>query len=177
MKRLSVTILVAMLALTAVASAQMQAPKPGPEHQKLQYFAGTWSMDGDMKPSPMGPGGKFTGTEHNEWMDGGFFLLSHSDVTMPVGKAKGLAVFGYNSEEKMYTYNGFNSMGEGESAKGTIDGDTWNWTNENKMGGKLMRGRYTVKTLSPTSYTFKFEMQPEGADWATIMEGKATKVK
>jgi hypothetical protein len=44
-----------------------------------------------------------------------------------------------------------------------------------KMGGKVMRGRFTVKELSPTSYTFKFEMAPEGGDWATIMEGKATK--
>ena len=177
MKRLSVTILVALLALAAAASAQMQARKPGPEHQKLQYFAGTWSMDGDMKPSPFGPGGKFSGTEHNEWMDGGFFLLSHSDVSMSTGKATGLAVFGYNSEEKTYTYHAFNSMGEAESAKATIDGDTWTWTNEEKMGGKLMRGRLTVNTLSPTSYTFKFEMQPEGADWSTAMEGKATKVK
>jgi len=38
-----------------------------------------------------------------------------------------------------------------------------------------MRGRYIVKQLSPTSYTFKFEMAPEGGDFATVMEGKASK--
>ena len=38
-----------------------------------------------------------------------------------------------------------------------------------------MRGRYTVTVVSPTAYTFKFEMAPEGGDYATVMEGKASK--
>jgi hypothetical protein len=45
------------------------------------------------------------------------------------------------------------------------------------MGGQVIKGRYTVKQLSPTSYAFKYEMQPPGAEWATVMEGKGTKAK
>jgi hypothetical protein len=41
----------------------------------------------------------------------------------------------------------------------------------------MTKGRYTMKILSPASYAFKFEMQPEGGDWATILEGKCTKTK
>ena len=40
-----------------------------------------------------------------------------------------------------------------------------------------MRGRFTVKESSPTSYTFKFEMAPDTGDFSTIMEGKAIKTK
>jgi len=43
------------------------------------------------------------------------------------------------------------------------------------LEGKAMRGRFTVKTNSPTAYDFKFEMAPEGGDWTTVMEGKASK--
>ena len=171
-------ILLAILAVVTLASAQTPPmPKPGPEHAKLEYFAGTWTMEGDLKPSPWGPGGKFTGSDHNEWMSGNFFMVSHSDVHMPMGDAKGIAIFGYNTDENQYTYHAFNSMGEAESATGKLDGDNWLWTSHEKMGGHVISGRYSIKVASPTAYTFRFEMQPEGGDWATIMEGKATKSK
>lgn len=46
-----------------------------------------------------------------------------------------------------------------------------------KMGPQTMKGRYSMKILSPTSYTYKFEMSPDGTKWDTVMEGKATKTK
>jgi Protein of unknown function (DUF1579) len=159
----------------AIAFGQGQAPKPGPELKKLEYFVGTWSSEGEMKPGPLGPGGKFTGTDRIEWMDGGFFLVGHGEGDSSMGHEKGMAFWGYDTENKVYTYHAFNSMGEAISATGTPEGDSWTWTNEEKMGGKLMKGRYSIKELSPTSYTFKLEMQPEGGAWGTVMEGKATK--
>lgn len=177
MKRVSVTILIATVALVAAASAQMEMPKPGPEIKKLEYFVGTWSTEGDMKPGPMGPGGKVTGTDHLVWMDGGFYLVGHGENKSPMGSGTDLAVWGYNADDKVYTYHEFDSTGETVSATGTVDGDTWTWTDEMKMNGKMTKGRYTMKILSPASYAFKFEMQPEGGDWATILEGKCTKTK
>lgn len=84
---------------------------------------------------------------------------------------------GYDPEAKVYTYNEFNSAGEAERSTGNVEGDTWTWTNEAKMGGAVMKGRFTVKVLSPTSYTFKFETSPDGTAWTTMMEGKGTKAK
>jgi hypothetical protein len=51
---------VAVLILAASAVAQMPMPKPGPEHKKLDIFAGSWTLDGDLKPGAIGPGGKVT---------------------------------------------------------------------------------------------------------------------
>jgi hypothetical protein len=176
MKRCASALIIILLCTALVAAQNPPAvPKPGPELKKLDYFSGNWHLAGDMKASPFGPAGKMVGTEHNQWMEGGFFLLSHADETSPMGKAKGVAIFGYDTEEKVYTYHAFNSMGEAEQAKGTLEGNIWTWTNEQKMQGKLMRGRFTVKTTSPTTYDFKFEMAPEAGDWSTVMEGKATK--
>jgi len=56
-----------------------------------------------------------------------------------------------------------------------VDGDTWTWTNDEKMGGQTIHGRFTVKILTPSSYSFKFEVSSDGATWSTVMEGKATK--
>lgn len=161
------------LALAAVA--QMEVPKPGPEHKKLDVLAGSWTLDGDMKPSPMGPGGKMTETEKCDWMDGGFFLVCHTDFKSSMGDGAGLSILGYSADDKAYTYREYNSWGESMESKGSVDNDTWTWTNDEKMGGTIMKGRFTMKLLSPTSYTFIFEMSQDGTKWTTVMDGKATK--
>jgi hypothetical protein len=62
--------------------------------------------------------------------------------------------------DKMYTYDSFNSLGEADHAKGTVDGDTWTWRSETRMGPRTIKGRLTIKMLSATAYNFKFEMSP-----------------
>jgi hypothetical protein len=176
MKR-SLSILVAMCAASILASAQMPPmPKPGPEIKKLEYFTGSWTCDGDNKPGPMGPGGKMTMTEESKWMDGGFFVVTHSQFkSSDMGNGSGAAVLGYDLDEKKYTYDEFNSMGERVHAKGTVDGDAWTWTSDMKMGPQTMTGRFSEKILSPAAYTIKFEVSPDGTNWTLVMDGKCTK--
>ncbi len=177
MKRISTVVLLACWFAAILAQAQMPMPAPAAELKKLDYFVGTWSVEGDLKPSPMGPGGKTTGTSHEEWMDGKFFLTSHGSFDGVMGKGTDVAYMGYDSDQKMYTYNAFNSMGEHVSALGTIEGDTWTWHSDENLGGQKMKGRYTMKILSPAAYTYKFELSPDGSTWSSIMEGKATRAK
>jgi Protein of unknown function (DUF1579) len=178
MRRISILILFTILSLAMIAAAQMPMPKPAPELKKLDYFAGDWRLDGDMKPNPMGPGGKTTLIEHNKWMEGGFFLVSNSEFkSAGMGNGSGISFMGYSSEEKTYTYDEYNSMGEAVHSKGTLDGDAWTWTATEKMNGQTMKGRFTIKTLSDTSYSFKYEISQDGTNWITAMDGKATKVK
>ena len=94
-----------------------------------------------------------------------------------MGNGNGMAFLGYDPQDKVYTYDEYNSTGEVVHAKGAVDGDTWTWTNDMKMGPQTMKGRFTEKILSPTSYTFKFEMSTDGTKWDTVMDGKATKSK
>jgi hypothetical protein len=168
-------ILVAALSLVAAAMAQGEPPKPGPEVKKLDVFAGSWTLDGTMKASAMGPGGSMTENEKCEWMEGGFYVVCHADYKSSMGNGIGLAVMGYSAEDKVYTYREFNSFGEFDDSKGMLDGDTWTWTNEEKMGGMTMKGRFTMKMTSATSYNFTFDMSQDGTKWSTVMEGKATK--
>lgn len=154
----------------------MEASQPARELRKLDYFAGTWILEGEIKPSPMGPGGKLTETDRNQWMEGGFFLILRSEFTMEgIGAGTGVAYLGYDSNEKVYTYDEFNSMGEAIHSKGAVDGDTWTWSGERKMDHGMANTRWVVKIVSPTAYDFKFEISQDGANWNTVVEGKATK--
>ena len=69
MRQISTLIVAVVLCAAPLSSpAQMEMPKPAPELSKVAYFAGNWNSEGEMKPGPMGPGGKMTMTEQNKWM-------------------------------------------------------------------------------------------------------------
>jgi hypothetical protein len=166
-----------MFCLAGVAAQESKAPKPGPEHQKLGYFVGTWTSTAEMKPTPLGPGGKMTTTDMCEWFQGGFAVVCRSEGTSPMGPTKGLGIMGYNTEEKVYTYYGVDNspMNMASVPKGTIQGDTWTYNDEAMMGGKKVKSRFVLKLSSPTSYSFRWEMDEGQGKWTPIMEGTATK--
>lgn len=168
--------LVMVLVGLGMAQAPAGPPKPGPEHQKLLYFAGKWTTEGDMKPSSFGPGGKFSSTSTCEWFDGNFALLCRSDATMQTGSVKGLSIMGWDPATKTYTYYSTNSWGQGTFSRGTVEGDTWTWNNETKMNGKPVVVRFTLKQVSPDVATYKFEMGAPGEPLKLMMDGKQTRV-
>ncbi|HSD29102.1 MAG TPA: DUF1579 family protein [Vicinamibacteria bacterium] len=163
----------------APAARAQEPPKPGPEHQKLAYFAGTWTSEAEVKANPFMPGGKYTAKDDCQWFKGGFALKCDSKGSGPMGPTESAYFMGYSGEDKVYTFYGIDNMGMVPTtvSKGSVQGDTWVYTDESKMGGKLVKSRYTLKQLTPTSYSFKWEAQGEGGAWSTLMEGKSTKAK
>ena len=169
------TCMTLLLGIALSARAQTETPKPAPELKKLDYFAGTWTAEGDIKPGPPGAGGKFTGTNHVQWMDGGFFLVTHSEFNGAIGKGAETSYMGYDSNDKMYTYDSFNTLGEADHAKGNVDGDTWTWQSETRMGSQTARAVRAREVRPRTPHNAKFEMSPDGTTWNTVLEGKDTK--
>ena len=174
------TVLLAICVMFFVISIQAQAPqgppKPGPEVNRLAYNIGTWNMTGEAKPFGPMPGGKVTGAEKCEWYSGGFFVTCHSEGTGPMGPRKGVSFMGYDPNEKVYTYHAFSSAGEAIDSKGTVNGDTWTWTAESKMGDAKMSVRVTIKEVSKTEYTFKLEMSQNGGEFSVVEEATAHRV-
>jgi hypothetical protein len=172
-----IIMLAAWLMLTG-SPAQMEAPKPGAEVKKLEMLAGSWTLEGDVKPNPMGPGGKLTEIEKCDWMEGNFFLVCHTDFkTANSGNGSGISVIGYSTADKVYTYREFNSWGEFEDSKGSLDGDTWTWTSEEKVGNNTVKGRFVMKFTSATAYSFTYETSPDSVKWTLLVDGKAVKGK
>jgi hypothetical protein len=173
----------AAVALLSVVSSQdasaqgAQPPKPGPEHQRLGYFVGKWKAEGEMKPGPMGPGGKMTSTDNCEWFAGHYSVICRSEAKTPMGSNKSIGILGYNSEEKVYTYYAVDNtnMNMASVPKGRVQGDTWTYTDEGMMGGHKMKSRVIIKEISPKEYSFRMDMQGPDGKWVTAMESKNTK--
>ena len=129
-----------------------------------------------MKPSALGPGHKGVTNETCDWFPGGFQVVCHGDFSGTVGERKELSLFSYSREDKVYLYYQIISDGDWDAARGTVQGDTWTWLSEFKIGGKVIKGRYIYKEVSRDTATAKFELQGDDGRWNTVMEAKPRRV-
>jgi hypothetical protein len=164
---------------TGVVIAQKQElPKPGPEHQRLGAFVGTWTFEGEMKAGPMGPGGKLTGTDRIDWTPGNFFVQRTYTGKSPMGEMQGIEILAYDGVKKVYTYTSFDNIGMMGSGTMTVKGNTWTATGTSSVGTMTMRDRCTLEFGAGNStLAIKCETSTDGKTWATSFEGKATKSK
>jgi hypothetical protein len=179
MKRTTLATIAAMAIGAAAARAQEKKPpmpRPGPEVEKLSYFIGAWSSPGHIKPSPWGEGGDTTGRDSCRWLPGKFFVGCMMQSESPMGRIQTEGIMGYDTEEKIYTWTSFDSMGRHETATGKFENGTWTWSAETKMGDKLVKTRYVVTDTTPEGYTFRWETSPDGKDWNWMMQAKVTKM-
>ena len=154
-----------------------QGPGPSPQQAAMGYFAGDWVLEGTAKVSPGSPGGPLKGTEHGEWVQGNYFLETHTKMHSPLGDIRATRVMEYSPQKNAYAYNVYNSLGEHQLAIGHVQGNTWTWIADEQMNGVATQGRYTMTIVSPTVYTFKSEVATPNGGWSTVMEGKATRAQ
>jgi hypothetical protein len=160
---------------SAVVGAQGPMDKPGPEQKNIARFAGSWKMEGTIEPSPLGPGGKMTGTQNCAMFEGGWHLVCENTGSAPMGSIKGHSVITYDRAAKQYRHFSVNNMPDAQMATGTLSGDTWTWNSSMDQGGQKIHSRFVIVEKSPTVHTFKWEMSMDGAKWMTMMNGTSTK--
>ena len=162
---------------TKTESAKPAARAPFAELRRLGDLAGTWKMSGQMQKSPMGPGGKTSGTETCAWFEGEFFMVCNMSGTTPMGKTAGMNIFGWDADHKTYTFQSIDSFGMASTAKGKLDGNTWTWTNEQKMAGKTMKSRFVIVEETPDHKKMSWSISPDGQTWSELFSGEETREK
>jgi hypothetical protein len=173
----SIVVAVALGSAAVIAQATKPTkPTPGPEHKRIAYFAGQWNFQGEAMESPLGPGGKITGSETCEWFAGGFQLVCRTKMSGPKGPATGMSVLSYDPARKAYTYYGLTSHGDNIFVRGQVQDKVWTWTDETTVEGKKMKIVATVTEDTPTSSSFKLEASVDGGPMTVIEQGKSTKV-
>jgi hypothetical protein len=150
------------LPIALLARAQTGIPKPASELKKLDYFVGTWTAEGVINAGPMGAGGKFTGTNIVQWMNGAFFLLPHSESRAPWAKARKRPTWATTATTRCTPTILSTPSARLKTPKSTWDGDTWIWHSETRIGQQPTKGRLTIKVLSAKASKFKFETSPDG---------------
>jgi hypothetical protein len=157
--------------------AQAQAPKPDPEVKKLRSVVGDWTYEGEYKPGPLGPGGKFTGEYTARMILGGFFLQERWTEKGPAGETRSLALDGYDPVNKNFSGEMYSDDGGRLSGTITITGNTWTIAGKGVAAGKPYQFKGTF-VLAPdlASGTYKTEISLDGKTWMPWFEEKYTKV-
>src|SRR5580704_19386214 len=114
-----------------LAQAPPAPPKPGPEHKKLEYFVGKWTVEGEIKANPFVPAGKSVSTETDTLGPGGLYVESRNESELGTR----LGIIGYDSHAKVYTSYYANSAGMVGVSTGTVNGNTWTWMVEDTYAG------------------------------------------
>ena len=153
-----------------------EGPRPPPEVEKLAYFVGPWTSEGELKPGLMGPGGPTQGRDICRWMPGKFFLGCMTQRKGPLGLMQVEGILGYDAEKKVYRWWSFDNLGRAETATGTLKDGAWTWSGESKMGDKTVRTRYTIFDTKPDGYAFEWESSPDGKTWTSLMAGKVSRI-
>jgi hypothetical protein len=179
-RTLRIALLSLPLLLAAPARAEdARAGRPGPEHQKLGYFVGKWKGTAMARENPFLPAGTFTSTETCEWFEGRFAVVCRSTGKGPAGTSKGITILGWSGEEKAYLYYGLDStpMAMTTVPKGTLEGDTWTFIDDARMGGQMVKSRYVMKVRGKDAYDFRWEMLAPDGQWKAVMEGVAHRAR
>lgn len=86
------------------ATAQMEAPKPGPEMEKLHFLIGNWDWDAEYLKSPMMPeGAKQKGWYKAQLGPGGFSLIADFDADSGDHHEVGHEVISWDPKQNNYT--------------------------------------------------------------------------
>ena len=177
----SIAIAVVAGLVSGVGVQSVQGPVPGPEHQKLEVFAGTWNFEGETKAVPalgMNDQGRVTFQHVSQMANGGFFLETRRTGINSRGPITELFVYSYSPLSKTYRQDCYDSRGRVRTFVGTVDGTTWSFRGTNtSAAGQVTKERYTLTYSSDLSTaTVRSEHSSDEVVWFERLTGKYTKI-
>ncbi len=171
------TSLITFTILTVPLAAQT-APR-APEIQKLEAFVGTWTTEGKVEASPMGPAGTWKGTLKGEWAPGGFAVIRYDDQKDGSGAAQ-RAILIFHFDAKTKTQRAFMVGSDGTSDTGKLsfgaDSMTWDWE-LSAVKGKRITLRGTLKPLSGEVREYEEAYSEDGKTWKIYSRARDTRKK
>ncbi len=150
----------------APAAAPANAmPQPSPEIQKLEkWLVGRWKVEEKFEPSDFLPkGGEGKGMETIHSGPGKLSLVANYQSQGPMGAFEGHGMIAWSPQEKVYkSYWVDNLDPPGEVSIGKWEGKDLVFTYISDMMGKKMIMKEVYTDITPDSYTFYFDLGPQG---------------
>jgi hypothetical protein len=140
-----------------------EASIPNPALEPFGVLVGKWNTVG---VHPLLPGTTFHGHTTFEWIEGGAFLIMHSEIHEP-GIPSGVAIFGSDDSTGEHFMLYFDERGVSRKYEVTLRNNTWTWW-RNVPG---FSQRFTG-TLAEDGRTMigKGELSKDGSSWERDLE-------
>jgi len=162
-------------AAAAVEDVQMvdlirnEAAKPNPMLEPLSVLVGTWNTVGT---HPLVQGKTFHGRTSFGWIEGGAFLIMHSEIDEPEIPS-GIAIFGTDDTTSECSMLYFDERGVSRRYEVRLEENVWKWW-RNAPG---FSQRFAV-TIAPDGRTMisRGEYSRDGSMWEPDLELTYTRV-
>ncbi len=152
----------------------MQMPQPSAQHRALEVFAGTWTGTETLHPSPWDPkGGTSRATIRNVMsLDGFAVVQDYEQARGGMVNFRGHGVMRYDTNAVEYVFHWFDSWG-GPPTEFRGPGADAVFTLSN--AGQQGHTRAIFDFRQGSRYTYRMDVSPDGAHWATFMDGVYTR--
>ena len=151
-------------------------PKPAPEMAQIAFMEGTWTCEGKMFETPMGPAGTMKGTVELRRELNGFFqigTIKGTSATMP--PFEGRISVTYDPGLKQFVMLWVDNMGGwAQNTSSGWKGDTLVYEGDGHMGGQTMKGRDTFVKTGQNALKHSWAMQIQGK-WVNAGEETCTR--
>ena len=162
---LAAAALAAFIPCALVLAAPDAPPKPAAEMSTLKVFDGSWTCDGKMEASPMGPAGATKSTVKSQVDLGGYWqsgTVKSTTAGMP-GAMEGMFHMTYEPATKQYVLLWVDNMGGyARSLSPGWQGDAIAFSGDSSMGGTMMKTRDTFTTSDSGTLKHDMEAQIDG---------------
>lgn len=156
---------------TGVATGRVGgAPKPGPEHKKLEVFIGKWMTEGETTAAPGAPPMPILASDVYEWVPGGFFILHTAYGRVGSAEVGGVEMIGYDADNKNYRVTFFDSEGNQTAHTLTPRDGKWMWQGEHARCTGVLSG-------DGKTWTAHHERSDDGKTWTPSMVVRLHKVE
>src|SRR5215216_858466 len=135
-----------------------EAAKPNPLLEPLSALVGTWTTVGT---HPQVPGKTFHGRTSFEWIEGGAFLIMHSEIDEPEIPS-GVAVIGSDDTTGEYSMLYFDERGVSRKYEVSIGDNTWKWW---RNASELSQRFTGVIAADGRTIVSTGEMSRDGGTW------------
>ena len=146
-----------------------EAAKPNPALRPLSVLVGTWKTIGT---HPLVPGTTFHGRTSFAWIEGGAFLIMHSQIDEPEIPS-GIAVFGRDDTTGECSMLYFDERGVSRRYEVSLEGKIWKWW-RNAPG--FSQRLAAVIAADGRTIVSRGELSRDGASWEPDLELTYTRV-
>ncbi len=173
--RAFVLVAATLLPVPQVAAAQ-EMPKPAAEMSQIAFFEGSWTCQGKMHASPLGPAGEMKGAVEVKRDLGGFWqsgVVKGTMANMP--PLEGRFHVTYDPGAKRFVMLWVDNMGGwAQTTSNGFKGDTLTYEGDSHMGPQTMKARDTFTRTGTGGMKHVWEANLDGK-WTMLGEETCTK--
>ncbi|RKH67064.1 DUF1579 family protein [Corallococcus llansteffanensis] len=147
-----------------------QAPRLGPEHQRLEAFIGEWKSEGVLGEAA-GPQArlKVIAIGRYEWLPGGFFVLHRGEMRFGEDRLESTQIFGFDESTGRYWLRLFDSHGFAREYEGGERDGVWHFAGPHE--------RVTMSFENANQQlAIHWEQSDDGVTWRLLCDLKGTRV-